>query len=67
MLRRLQTRQIEAVPAEGMKTLESTCGIEFNKRGDEVGELRILIPKEEAKGSEVAFSFKANHSFLSSP
>ena len=59
MWRSLQNRQIQADPVIGLKTLESTHGIEPWKKTWKMGDLRLLGP-EDQKGSNKSYSLDAN-------
>ena len=51
-------RQIQADPARGLYTLESTGGIERGKRVWNIGDLR-LVENDQAKNKEVNYNAKA--------
>ena len=59
MWRSLQNRQIQADPIVGLKTLESTHGIEPWKKTWNLGDFRLLGP-EDQKGSSKSYSLDAN-------
>ena len=60
MWRRLQLRQLMADPVRGLHTLESTGGIEPNKKQWMVGDLRLVDPAEDSKNKETSYQVKAN-------
>ena len=59
MWRRLQLRQIMADPVRGLHTLESTGGIEPNKKQWAVGDLRLVDPAEDSKNMETNYQVRA--------
>ena len=58
--RRLQTRQLQAEEIKGIHTLQTTGGIEPNKRQWKVGDFKFFDKDEMEKGKEQAFRVSTN-------
>ena len=57
---KLQTRQIQADPIKGIHTLQSTFGIELNKKHWKVGDLNFFDDAEQEKGKEINYKATAS-------